>query len=72
MPGSGASPDTRPGTHAAPGFALLSGPGLPVGTIRSDGHIYDLAPSLLARLGVAAPHHMEGMAWPEMTAKTES
>jgi predicted AlkP superfamily phosphohydrolase/phosphomutase len=67
----GASPDTRPGTHAAPGFTLLSGPGLPTGTIQNGGHIYDLAPSLLARMGVAVPAHMQGTVWPEMTAKTE-
>jgi predicted AlkP superfamily phosphohydrolase/phosphomutase len=56
----GASPDPRPGTHVEPGFALMRGPGIPAGRTLDHGHIFDLAPTILARFGVAAPAHMTG------------
>jgi len=62
------SPDTRPGTHRGPGFVLACGPGIPVGAELQGGHILDFAPSLVARLGVAVPGHMQGRVWPELTA----
>ncbi len=65
---TGASPDPRPGTHQGPGFVLAQGPGIPPATLMRDGHIVDVAPTLLTRLGVAVPAHMRGRAWPELTA----
>lgn len=59
------SPDPRPGTHAAPGFALAAGPGVEAGITLKSGHIMDLAPTVLSRLGVTPPAHMRGQAWPE-------
>jgi predicted AlkP superfamily phosphohydrolase/phosphomutase len=64
---AGASPDPRPGTHAAPGFALMRGPGIPAGRTIDDAHIFDLAPTILHRLGAAAPAHMKGQRLAEMT-----
>ncbi len=61
---SGASPDPRPGTHAGPGFVLMHGPGVGAGQVLDDGHILDLAPTILERLGVAPPEHMTGRRWP--------
>ncbi len=66
---SGPSPDARLGTHAGPGFAIVAGPGMAAGPLASDAHIYDLAPTILARLGVAQPEHMTGRPW---TAPGES
>jgi predicted AlkP superfamily phosphohydrolase/phosphomutase len=60
---SGPSPDPRPGTHAAPGFVLAHGPGVVPGTTIEGGHILDLAPTVLTRLGVPVPGHMEGRIW---------
>ena len=60
---SGASPDPRPGTHAGPGFVLMHGPGVAAGQALDDGHILDLAPTILERLGVAPPEHMTGRVW---------
>jgi predicted AlkP superfamily phosphohydrolase/phosphomutase len=63
----GASPDPRPGTHAAPGFVLMRGPGIPPGRSIRDAHVFDLAPTILERLGVAAPAHMAGRGLLETT-----
>jgi predicted AlkP superfamily phosphohydrolase/phosphomutase len=62
-----ASPDARTGTHRGPGFVLASGPGIVPGTTLAAAHILDFVPTLLARLGVTAPAHMPGRAWPELT-----
>jgi predicted AlkP superfamily phosphohydrolase/phosphomutase len=61
------SPDPRPGTHAGPGFVLAAGPGIPASGVLQGGHIFDFAPTLLARLGVAVPRHMGGRVWSEWT-----
>ncbi len=66
---SGASPDARPGTHAGPGFVLMHGAGVGAGQILDRAHIFDLAPTILERLGVEPPEHMTGRPWREaMTA----
>jgi len=57
---SGSSPDTRPGTHRGPGFLLAAGPRLPPGQSEGNGHILDLAPTVLAMLGIDKPPHMPG------------
>ena len=59
------SPDRRAGTHQGPGFVLGAGPGIPRSSAFEGGHIYDFAPTVLARMGVAAPPHLRGRAWPE-------
>jgi predicted AlkP superfamily phosphohydrolase/phosphomutase len=56
----GRSPDPRPGTHAEPGFVLMRGPGIPPGRSIESAHVFDLAPTILDRLGVVAPAHMTG------------
>ncbi len=61
------SPDPRPGTHAGPGFVLAAGPGIPAQAVLEGGSIFDFAPTLLARLGVAVPAHMRGRVWSEWT-----
>jgi predicted AlkP superfamily phosphohydrolase/phosphomutase len=60
------SPDPRPGTHTAPAFALFAGGGVPPGEPVQSGSIVDLAPSVMAWLGVEAPAHMQGQVWPEL------
>jgi predicted AlkP superfamily phosphohydrolase/phosphomutase len=62
----GISPDPRPGTHTGPGFAIVTGPGINAGRLAADAHLLDVAPSILARLRVAAPLHMKGRVWPEL------
>ncbi|HYZ25494.1 MAG TPA: alkaline phosphatase family protein [Geminicoccaceae bacterium] len=56
----GESPDPRPGTHAEPGFVLMRGSGIAAGRTIQDAHIFDVAPTILDRLGVAPPAHMTG------------
>jgi predicted AlkP superfamily phosphohydrolase/phosphomutase len=63
---SGESPDTRSGTHRGPGFAAAAGPGVAPGTMLDAAGVLDIAPTLLARLGVAAPGTLAGRAWPEL------
>lgn len=61
------SPDPRPGTHSGKGFALVTGAGVnPRGF--GEGHVADLAPSLLARFGVPVPQYMQGRNWPEVAS----
>ncbi len=56
----GPSPDPRPGTHTEPGFVLMRGPGIAPGRSIENAHVFDLAPTILERLGVEAPAHMTG------------
>jgi predicted AlkP superfamily phosphohydrolase/phosphomutase len=57
------SPDARSGTHRAPGFVLVRGPGVPQGEELKNGHVTDLAPTVLARFAVPMPVHMDGHVW---------
>ncbi len=57
------SPDTRTGTHQGPGFVLGAGPGIARNGAFEDGHIYDFAPTLLARMDVAVPTYLRGKVW---------
>jgi predicted AlkP superfamily phosphohydrolase/phosphomutase len=57
------SPDPRPGTHRAPGFVLVRGPGVPQGQMLDNGHVTDLAPTVLAQFAVPVPAHMDGRVW---------
>jgi predicted AlkP superfamily phosphohydrolase/phosphomutase len=63
----GASPDPRPGTHKEPGFLLMRGRGIPRGRGIDQAHVFDVAPTVLARLGVEAPAHMTGRRLAETT-----
>jgi predicted AlkP superfamily phosphohydrolase/phosphomutase len=65
---SGGSPDPRPGTHTEPGFVLMRGPGIASGRTMDDAHVFDLAPTILTRLGVATPGHMKGRRLVEATS----
>ena len=51
------------GNHRACAFALGRGPTLAGGSSLADGHILDVAPTVLAALGVEAPEHYEGRVW---------
>lgn len=61
----GATPDRRTGTHRPPGFALLSGPGIPAGVEAAEGHVIDVAPTVLARFGCPPGAWMKGRVWKE-------
>jgi predicted AlkP superfamily phosphohydrolase/phosphomutase len=51
------------GNHRPNAFMLARGPSLPSGTPLPDGHIRDIAPTILTMLGVDVPDHFEGRAW---------
>jgi predicted AlkP superfamily phosphohydrolase/phosphomutase len=53
-------PQHRSGIHSANGFIAASGPGVTERVVLSDGHILDLAPTVLALLGHGAPDHLDG------------
>jgi predicted AlkP superfamily phosphohydrolase/phosphomutase len=57
------SPDVRTGTHRAPGFMLVRGPGVPQGQTLEGAQVTDLAPTLLAQFAVPVPPHMDGHVW---------
>ena len=48
------------GNHKANAFAAMVGPGIEPGKVLEGASILDLAPSVLARFGIAAPAHMDG------------
>ncbi len=56
------------GNHRPNAFVLARGPQVRAGTMLTDGHILDLAPSILALLGVDPPAHFEGRARTELGA----
>jgi predicted AlkP superfamily phosphohydrolase/phosphomutase len=62
----GESPDTRSGTHRGPGFVVAAGPGVVQGATLESAGILDFAPTILARMGVAAPALLAGKAWPQL------
>lgn len=49
----------RSGNHSAWGWAVMTGPGIEAGDLQ-DGHILDLAPTVLALLGLPIPSEMPG------------
>jgi predicted AlkP superfamily phosphohydrolase/phosphomutase len=51
------------GNHRAAAFVFARGPGISGGG-PAGGHILDIAPTVLAMLGVEVPRHFEGRAWP--------
>ena len=48
------------GNHRPNAFAAIVGPGVPSGRVLEGASILDLAPSILARFGIAPPEHMDG------------
>jgi predicted AlkP superfamily phosphohydrolase/phosphomutase len=55
-----ASPDTRPGTHVGPGFMLVAGGGVEPAAGVEHGNVLDVAPTVLAALGITAPAELPG------------
>ncbi|MGH6943147.1 MAG: hypothetical protein ACREH6_02860, partial [Geminicoccaceae bacterium] len=53
------------GNHGPAAFVAARGPRVPAGAELRGGHILDLAPTILAALGVDPPPHFEGRAWAE-------
>jgi predicted AlkP superfamily phosphohydrolase/phosphomutase len=51
------------GNHRPTAFMLARGSQLPAASTLRDGHIVDLAPSVLSALGVQSPAHHEGRPW---------
>jgi predicted AlkP superfamily phosphohydrolase/phosphomutase len=51
------------GNHRPNAFVAARGPALGAGASLAGGHIADIAPTVLALLGVDAPAHFEGRAW---------
>jgi predicted AlkP superfamily phosphohydrolase/phosphomutase len=56
------------GNHRPNAFAAIMGPGVAAGEVLQGASILDLAPTFLARLGIAAPTHMDGKPLREITA----
>jgi predicted AlkP superfamily phosphohydrolase/phosphomutase len=55
---TGPNPDDRPGTHSSTAFLLGAGGGIQRGSYR--GHLVDIAPTVLTRLGVSPIAGLDG------------
>jgi predicted AlkP superfamily phosphohydrolase/phosphomutase len=66
--------DPRTGTHTHGGFLVGTGPGIsggsPDGLGAFEGSLLDVAPTMLALLGVAQPPEMSGRPLPAFTAES--
>jgi predicted AlkP superfamily phosphohydrolase/phosphomutase len=56
------------GNHRPNAFILARGPGIPASEQLEQGHIVDLAPTILTLLGVDPPRSLEGRPWPQFVA----
>ena len=56
----GPLPPYRAGSHRPEGFILACGPDLEAGSTLSNGHVLDLAPTILELMGAPIPDHIEG------------
>jgi len=56
--------DGRTGSHTSHGFVIAAGPGVPAGTVLEGHSIYDVAPTLLAAVGLPVPEEMDGRPLP--------
>ena len=56
------------GNHRPNAFMAVVGPGVGPGLVLEGASILDLAPTVLARFGIAAPAHMDGRVLNELTA----
>lgn len=54
--------DPRSGNHRPRGFAFLYGAGIQRGQL-SQGHLLDIAPTILSYFGLRPPSYMDGRAW---------
>lgn len=74
-------PPTEPYNHKRDGFVALAGAGVDSEASLSDAHLFDVAPTVLAALGLARGEHMDGevlspveptgeRAYPEREART--
>jgi predicted AlkP superfamily phosphohydrolase/phosphomutase len=61
-------PSGRSGNHTDRGWYVAVGPGIPGRARASDGHIMDLAPTILRWLGTTPPSDFMGRALPELVA----
>jgi predicted AlkP superfamily phosphohydrolase/phosphomutase len=59
---SGRLPDPRSGNHRGEGFALVYGPEVAKGQ-NSEGHLLDIAPTILSFYGAETPGSMDGRPW---------
>jgi len=50
----------RTGGHIEKGFAIVAGPGVPPGATLADGHVLDLAPTILGLVGAPLSRHFDG------------
>lgn len=50
----------RTGGHVEEGFVIMIGPDIPAGSRLADGHVLDLAPSILKMLGAPLPDYLDG------------
>ena len=66
-PGYGVTPYYT-GNHRPNAFMAVVGPGVGPGLVLEGASILDLAPTVLARFGIAAPAHMDGRVLNELTA----
>jgi hypothetical protein len=60
----GPFPPYRAGSHRSEGLILATGPDIPASTHLVDGHVLDLAPTILQLAGAAIPSHLEGKPLP--------
>ena len=51
------------GNHRPNAFVLARGPSVSAGSSLQEGHIADIAPTILELLGVEPPAHFDGQAW---------
>jgi len=61
--GKGASYQIDPfytGNHRPAAFVLARGPNIAHGNVLAGGHIVDIAPTIMALLGVDPPRHVDG------------
>ncbi len=53
------------GNHRPSAFVIARGPGLAEGSLLQEGHIVDIAPTIMTMIGVDPPGHMDGRVWSE-------
>jgi len=60
----GPLPPYRAGSHRHEGFILACGSGIEAGSSLSEGHVLDLAPTILDLMGAPIPKYLEGKPLP--------
>jgi len=59
--------DPRSGNHRPEGFALFYGPGIGKGSV-GEGHIVDIAPTILKYFGLTPSSDIEGRPWSKIVS----